>query len=100
VKSVDPKAMTVTVAVAGKGKSTEHVVQIVSSSRYSRDGKAAIIADLAIGDSFNGRVKKKKSEEILITGAFKSAGSGAKGAPNARGKADPAAAAPGTPKQP
>jgi hypothetical protein len=100
VKAVDPKAMTVTVTVKGKDKSTEHVVQISSSSRYTRDGKAAIVSELAVGDSFNGRVKKKKSEEVLITGAFKSAAAGSNATPKAKAKDGSAAASPSTPKQP
>jgi hypothetical protein len=100
VKSVDAKAMTVTVGVSGKGKSTEHVVQISSASRYTRDGKAAILSDIAVGDSFNCRVKKKKTEETLITGAFKSAGAGAKPMSKPKAKEVPAAAEPSSPKQP
>ncbi len=100
VTAVDSKAMTVTVTVKGKGKSTEHAVQISSTSRYSRDGKAAVVSDIVVGDSFNGRVKKKKSEEVLITGAFKSAGAGSKATSKAKAKDGSAEAAPLAPKQP
>lgn len=100
VTAVDSKAMTVTVTVKGKGKSTKHAVQISSTSRYSRDGKAAVVSDIVVGDSFNGRVKKKKSEEVLITGAFKSAGAGSKATSKAKAKDGSAEAAPSAPKQP
>jgi hypothetical protein len=100
VTAVDSKAMTVTVTVKGKGKSTEHVVQISSTSRYSRDGKAAVVSDIVVGDSFNGRVKKKKSEEVLITGAFKAAGGESKATSKAKAKDGSAEAAPSAPKQP
>jgi len=102
VKAVDTKAMTVTVAVSGKGKATEHVVQISSTSRYTRDGKPAIVSEIAVGDAFNGRVKKKKSEEVLITGEFKSAGAGLKKMSKAKAKLkeDSAEASPAAPKRP
>ena len=100
VTAVDSKAMTVTVTVKGKGKSTEHVVQISSTSRYSRDGKAAVVSDIVVGDSFNGRVKKKKSEEVLITGAFKSAGAGSKATSKMKAKDGSAEVTPSAPKQP
>jgi len=71
VKAVDVKALTFT--VAGKGKDAEHVVHVASTSRYSRDGKPSTIADVAVDDSFSGRVKKnKQGGEVLLTGTFSS----------------------------
>lgn len=88
VSAVDAKALTFT--VAGKGQAKEHVVHISSSSRYSRNGKPATVADLVVGDAFNGRVKKnKQGEEVLIQGSFSTPGSAK---PSSKGAAKPAKA--------
>jgi hypothetical protein len=71
IKAVDTKALSFT--VAAKGKSPEHVVHVSSSSRYTRNGKPATVADIAVDDAFNGRVKKnKQGQEVLLSGSFSS----------------------------
>lgn len=67
VGSVDPAAMTVTLA----GKKRDRVLHITGQTRIERDGRTAVIGDIRPGDQARGSLAKDaEGREVLLKATF------------------------------